>query len=457
MTNNIFNHLLRKYDVPVPRYTSYPTVPLWDTEKFTTGQWAQAVERSFNESNEEKGISLYVHLPFCESLCTYCACNTRITKDHRVEEKYMDALLREWSLYLKLFGRPPIIRELHLGGGTPTFFSAGNLSTLILAILKGAVVHDHHEFSFEGHPNNTTLEHLQILHGLGFKRVSYGVQDIDPKVQQAIHRIQPYSNVEAVTAWSRAAGYGSVNFDLIYGLPYQTVDTMRNTIEKLIQLRPDRVSFYSYAHVPWMRPGQRGYEDADLPHDVVKRSLYETGRRLFIEAGYEDVGMDHFALPDDSLFQAQRNETLHRNFMGYTTTRTDLLIGLGVSAIGDAKYAYGQNLKKVEDYYEEVMRGEWPVFKGHIQTTQDQFIRKCIISIACQGKLPNDILYQVMTHQMFNELVRMEQEGIVELNSECLRVTAMGKAFIRNVCSLFDQRMQTQKASFNTSLFSKSI
>ena len=288
--------LIKKYDVPTPRYTSYPTVPFWSTKEFSTDKWIEAVRRSFDESNDTKGISLYIHLPFCESLCTYCACNKRITKNHGVEISYVRSVLKEWNDYITIFGRKPIIRELHLGGGTPTFFSPENLKWLVSYLLEEGIVHEDNEFSFEGHPNNTTTEHLQTLFDLGFRRVSFGVQDLDPKVQRTINRIQPFENLEHVTRRSRDIGYKSVSFDLIYGLPCQTAFTIENTIRKVVALRPDRISFYSYAHVPWVSPGQRGYGEADLPTEVQKRELYERGRQLLRESGYADIGMDHLTI-----------------------------------------------------------------------------------------------------------------------------------------------------------------
>jgi oxygen-independent coproporphyrinogen III oxidase len=450
------NELIKKYDVPVPRYTSYPTVPFWDVENFSTGQWQNAVKQCFDETNETKGISLYLHLPFCESLCTYCACNTRITKNHQVEEPYRKALLEEWDLYKKVFERTPVLRELHLGGGTPTFFSPENLSALLNPIVASAQIHSDFEFSFEGHPNNTTAEHLQALYNLGFRRVSYGVQDLDPKVQQAIHRVQPFENLARVTKQSREIGYTSISFDLIYGLPYQTLDSVVNTVEKVITLRPDRIAFYSYAHVPWVKPGQRGYEDADLPGDVIKRSLYEAGRKLFLQAGYIDIGMDHFSLPSDSLAIAHQESRLHRNFMGYTTTQTDLLIGLGTSAISDAHYAYAQNLKKVEDYQRQINHGQLAVFKGHIQNDTDRLLRTCILDIACRGFLRQSLLDQVVDDRMQKQLFAFQNEGLLQFTEQGLFITPMGRIFIRNICNAFDQRMHGQKRDVTT-VFSKAI
>jgi oxygen-independent coproporphyrinogen-3 oxidase len=450
------NELIKKYDVPVPRYTSYPTVPFWEVDKFTTDQWIQAVKRCFDETNDSEGISLYLHLPFCESLCTYCACNTRITKNHNVELSYSAALINEWNIYKRIFGKIPVLRELHLGGGTPTFFSPQNLQNLLTQILEQSLIHPDYEFSFEGHPNNTTEEHLKALHQVGFKRVSFGVQDLDRKVQEAIHRIQPFENLERVTKQSRDIGYTSVSFDLIYGLPYQTLETVINTVEKVISLRPDRIAFYSYAHVPWVKPGQRGYEDADLPSDVVKRSLYETGRQLFLQAGYIDIGMDHFALPHDSLAVAQREERLHRNFMGYTTTQTDLLIGLGTSAISDARYAYAQNLKKVEDFQKQVNSGELSIFKGHIQTDEDLKLRECILQLACHGYLPHNQCAEVITDAIQLQLDQFQDEGMIQVTSSGIEITTIGRVFIRNICSAFDARLFSKKSD-SASVFSKAI
>jgi oxygen-independent coproporphyrinogen III oxidase len=448
--------LIRKYDVPVPRYTSYPTMPYWDSDLFNSEKWISAVTRCFNESNESKGISLYIHLPFCESLCTYCACNTRITINHKVEINYIRALLKEWERYKMIFNAVPIVRELHLGGGTPTFFSPENLKWLISEILYGVKIHEQAEFSFEGHPNNTTEAHLKTLYDLGFTRVSFGVQDLDEKVQRTINRIQPFENLEKVTKLSRAIGYTSVNFDLIYGLPFQTACTIGNTIEKVLTLQPDRIAFYSYAHVPWLKPGQRGYEDSDLPSDAVKRQLYETGRALLKSEGYEDVGMDHFALRHDSLFMAQENGTLHRNFMGYTVNHTDLLIGLGTSAISDAKYAYAQNLKKVEEYARAIADHQLAVFKGHIQTDKDLEIRECILEVACGGRIRQQCIANVESESILTELDDMREEGILSLNMDGYELTSLGRPFIRNVCSLFDMRMKESKQK-SAMLFSRAI
>jgi oxygen-independent coproporphyrinogen III oxidase len=450
-------HLIRKYNVPAPRYTSYPTVPFWDPQAPGAAQWLAVVNKTFRESNAEKGISLYLHLPFCEALCTYCGCNTRITKNHGVEGSYIGALLAEWQLYVANFPAQPIIRELHLGGGTPTFFSPANLKLLLEGILAPAQIHPEREFSFEGHPNNTTTEHLQVLYDLGFRRVSFGIQDFDPLVQQTINRVQPYENVAFVTREARRIGYESVNYDLIYGLPYQTPASVGTTIDQVATLRPDRIAFYSYAHVPWVKPGQRSYSEKDLPDDDAKRALYELGRRKLQEQGYCDIGMDHFALSHDPLFHAWQAGQLHRNFMGYTTCQTDLLLGLGTSSISDAKYAYLQNNKKVEDYKAAIAAGSLPILKGHLLTDEDLVRKTAILAIACRGTLTWDReLTLLLDKEAWDRLSQMEAEGLLVLSPLGLQVTEAGKAFIRNICMVFDQKLKGQSPAGNP-IFSKAV
>ncbi|GCC52386.1 oxygen-independent coproporphyrinogen III oxidase [Chryseotalea sanaruensis] len=430
--------LLKKYDVPVPRYTSYPTVPQWQTQAFDTIAWQQKLKLAFDESNEAKGISLYIHLPFCESLCTYCACNTRITKNHSVEEKYIKALMQEWSLYESIFQTKPILRELHIGGGTPTFFNADNLDKLLTALLSRVNIHPEYEFSLEGHPNNTMSAHLDVLQKHGFKRISFGVQDLSEQVQKAIHRIQPFENLERVVLQSRERGFTSVSFDLIYGLPFQTIASVADTMKQVLTLRPDRISFYSYAHVPWLKPGQRGYEDADLPGDMRKRTLYETGRSRLIMAGYVEIGMDHFALPHDSLFKAQRAGKLHRNFMGYTTTNTDILIGLGASSISETTYGYAQNIKEVEAHQKSGEEGLLPVLKGHLHEGDDRLRKDIILSLSCHGFARIEDVKAVVDEESMDLLEEMQQEGLLRINHDAVRVTQAGFTFIRNICQVFD-------------------
>ena len=440
--------LIQKYNVPGPRYTSYPTVPYWDLNTFDAAKWQQTYIESFKESNQSEGISLYIHLPFCESLCTFCGCHKRITKRHEVESPYIKAVLKEWDLYCDTFPERPIIKELHLGGGTPTFFSPENLKYLIDGILSKADVAKEYEFSFEGHPNNTSRKHLQQLFDLGFKRVSFGVQDYSPKVQKAIHRDQPFHNVAKVTFWAKEIGYTSISHDLIYGLPFQTLEDVIDTIEKTKSLSPDRLAFYSYAHVPWIKGnGQRGFNDEDLPKDDEKRQLYETGKNLLQEKGYLEIGMDHFALESDSMYKAFIDKKLHRNFMGYTSSKTQLMIGLGASSISDSWYGFAQNEKSIEDYYARLDKNEIPVVKGHVLTNEDLIIRKHILNLMCQfetswedesqyfSELPNTLL----------QLQEMVHDELLEIYEKKIIITEKGKAFVRNICMAFDLRLLLDK------------
>lgn len=450
--------LIQKYNVPGPRYTSYPTVPYWDENSFSVADWKETLQQSFVQSNTTEGISLYIHLPFCESLCTFCGCNKRITKRHDVEHSYIDAVLKEWELYCELLPKKPIIKEIHLGGGTPTFFAPDNLERLINGLFKNADKHPDHEFSFEGHPNNTTRAHLQKLYDLGFRRVSFGVQDYSEKVQEAIHRIQSFHNVAKVTFWAREIGYTSVGHDLIFGLPFQTVDDVIDTIDKTNSLQPDRLAFYSYAHVPWIKGnGQRGFKEEDLPKDEEKRLLYESGKKRLSENGYHEIGMDHFALETDSLYHSFRERKLHRNFMGYTSSKTQVMIGLGVSSISDSWYSFTQNVKTLEEYYAVLAQNELPVFRGHVLIEEDLIIRKHILNIMCQLHTSwyEYGYYFSEINQVLERLQEMEQDGLIIITNHSLTVTEKGKAFIRNICMAFDLRMTRNLPE--TKLFSMTV
>ncbi len=434
--------LISKYNTAAPRYTSYPTVPLWDKTP-TQEDWKKLVQKSFKESNKSKGISLYIHLPFCESLCTYCGCNTRITVNHKVEAPYIQSLLKEWNLYTDLFGEKPSIKEIHLGGGTPTFFSAENLALLIKGILAVSAINEDAEFSFEAHPDNTTEQHLKTLYNLGFRRVSFGIQDFDPRVQYIINRKQSFEQVQHIVELARETGYTSVNFDLIYGLPLQTPKSMVNTINNVRQLKPDRIAFYSYAHVPWIKPGQRKFSEADLPVDIEKRALYELGRKQLKEAKFIEIGMDHFALKTDSLYKAAVNGSLHRNFMGYTHKHTQLMIGLGVSSISDTWYAFAQNIKTVEEYRKAVEEGNFPLFRGHVLDKEDLIIRKHILNLMCKFETfwTNTKEQCGPLYAAIPRLQELEKDKLIELQAHHLKVTTKGRAFLRNICMAFDARL----------------
>lgn len=450
-------NLVPKYNVPGPRYTSYPTVPYWNAEGFSGKAWKESVKLSFDESNADLGISLYVHLPFCESLCTFCGCHKRITRQHSVEVPYIEALLKEWYLYLEVFGKRPLIRALHLGGGTPTFFAPENLRMLIKGLLRFADRCQDWEFSFEGHPNNTSREHLQVLYDEGFRRVSFGVQDYNETVQQAIHRIQSFDQVHEVTRISREIGFTSVGHDIIYGLPMQTTAHVAETLRKTAQIGPDRIALYSYAHVPWLKGnGQRGYREADLPDAEEKRKQYELGKQFLTESGYTEIGMDHYALPGDGLHRAMNAGKLHRNFMGYTDSKTQLMIGLGVSSISDSWYAFAQNVKSVEEYQHLVAAGVLPLMRGHLLSAEDQTIRRHILELMCRFEtLWRGNLDELLKYQILQQLSEPEADGLVILNSEGVRVTDTGRLFIRNICMAFDLHLRNKAPE--TRLFSMTV
>lgn len=450
--------LTQKYNVPGPRYTSYPTVPYWNETAFTVEEWKTSFQKAFAESNSKNGISLYIHLPFCESMCTFCGCNKRITKNHSVEEKYIQALLKEWSLYSRLLPEKPLIKEIHLGGGTPTFFSTNNLEHLINGIFSFANKAENHEFSFEGHPNNTTYEQLKKLYDLGFRRVSFGVQDYSEKVQKAINRIQPFHNVAKVTFWAKEIGYKSIGHDIIFGLPFQTLDDVVDTVEKTNSLKPDRLAFYSYAHVPWIKGnGQRGFNDENLPKDAEKRQLYEIGKQLLSLNGYHEIGMDHFALSTDSLFHAAHNKKMHRNFMGYSASKTQLMIGLGVSSISDSWYGFAQNTKNLEDYYQLLEWDQLPVVKGHILTDEDLIIRKHILNLTCELETSwsKDFLYFKELPQVLMALKEIENDQLIVIEENKIKITEAGRPFVRNICMAFD--LHLKRKSPETNLFSMTV
>lgn len=360
-------------------------------------------------------------------------------------------------MYAAMLGAVPIIRELHLGGGTPTFFSPQNLATLLNGIKEFANIHPDAEFGFEGHPANTTVDHLQVLYDLGFRRLSLGIQDFDPKVQLIINRHQSYEQVRLVTLQARKIGYTSVNFDLIYGLPLQTLKGLTDTIHSVAELMPDRIAFYSYAHVPWIKPGQRKFTENDLPDAKAKSNLYEIGRSLLKKYGYQEIGMDHFALPEDDLFLAECSGALHRNFMGYTHQHTQLLIGLGVSSISDSYYAFAQNVKVVEEYLELVNNDQLPVFKGHILTGDDLIIRKHILNIMCKGYtkwIRPDEFCASLTEGL-KRLKPLADDGLIDISLSGLKVTPTGKRFLRNICMALDERLWKNKPG--TQLFSMAV
>jgi oxygen-independent coproporphyrinogen-3 oxidase len=444
--------LFAKYDVPAPRYTSYPTVPFW-SDVPTTEQWLNELTDAF--ADQSATWSIYFHLPFCESLCTFCACNTVITRDHRREEAYLDLLSTEWKLYAE---RVPDLRErslvgMHLGGGTPTFFSAENLERILKPILSETKVdREQFEASVEVHPGHTNREQLVTLRRLGFTRISIGVQDFDAEVQRIVNRHQSYEVTSSCTDIARELGYTSVNYDLIYGLPKQTAGGFAATIEKTIELRPDRIALYSFALVPWIKPAQRSYSDEDVPKAGEKRALYEMARAELGAAGYVEIGMDHFALPHDGMARAQRERSLHRNFQGYTETRTQVLLGLGVSAISETPTCFHQNEKAFPVYERRVRQGEIPTFRGHLLSAEDRRVREQILTFMTNFEVALEPEQRDDAKVFLASLVN---DGLVEFRDDALALTARGKPFLRNACMFFDYRLRRQQPQTRT--FSQAV
>jgi len=448
--------LALKYDVPSPRYTSYPTVPYW-SDTPDEARWLERLGAALRHATPGTGLGLYVHIPFCRSLCTYCGCNTRVTRTPSVVAPYVDAVLEEFRMYRERIGiARPLIGELHLGGGTPTFLDCSQLERLVGGLLSDTVVAAGAELSVEVDPRVTTQPQLQLLSRHGFRRISLGVQDFDPRVQHIVNRVQSEAQVREVTEQSRAAGFQSVNYDLIYGLPLQTLTSIERTMEAVCRLRPDRVALYGYAHVPWMRPGQRRFGEQDLPAGAERRALYERSRALLAGAGYRELGIDHFALPGDGLWQAAASGSLHRNFMGYGSVRSEPLLGLGVSAIGDAGDAFAQNEKDLLVYQQRIARGELPIQRGHVLDAEDLVLRGHILNL--MTRLETDwsspLRYTPSLAGIGDRLAALQQDALLELGPHSCRVTSKGRAFLRNICMAFDARMARQKP--DRPLFSRS-
>jgi oxygen-independent coproporphyrinogen III oxidase len=433
--------LLAKYDVPVPRYTSYPTVPQWhDTP--STLQWTQSLARA--AAVPDAALAMYVHLPFCESLCSFCGCNNVITRDHGREEPYVDLVLTELRTYLE---RVPALRsqpfeQLHLGGGTPTFLSAAALTRLVGGILemlpKGTAAF---EGSVEVDPRVTDFVQLAALRSLGFSRISLGVQDIDPHVQDLVNRTQPIEMTERLCVEATRLGYDSINIDLIYGLPGQTTDSIAALAQEILRLSPDRLAVYSFARVPWIKPAQRRFKDDQIPAGAEKRALYEAIRAPLVEGGYLEIGLDHFAKPTDALARVAAEGRLHRNFMGYTEVRTTTLLGLGVSAISETPDCYHQNEKVLPTYERRVLDGDIPTLRGHILSEEDRHRRDLIATLMTRFRVALHDGDLAADDAFVQQLV---SDGLMTIADGMLTVPERGRPFLRNVAAVFDAHLVGQ-------------
>ena len=435
------NELIKKYNRPGPRYTSYPPVPFWNNGP-SEGQWIAHIKNNYSE---EVGVDLYVHVPFCESLCYYCGCNRTITKNHEVEVLYLATVLKEWELYKTKIGQGLKVNSLHFGGGTPTFLSPENLEILISTLLQNKSAH--FIGSIEIDPRTCTDGHLEVLSRLGIKRVSLGIQDFDPRVQKAINRDQSPEMVKILIEKIRKHDFSSLNFDLIYGLPKQTQDSITKTIEIVAKMAPDLIAFYSYAHLPERIKNQRLIVESDLPDPEGKRELYERGAKLLLEYGYVDVGMDHFAKPSSFLYQAMNEKKLHRNFMGYVDKKSPILIGLGPSSISDSSMSFVQNIKDLKNYQKKVQEGLLPLEIGHTHNHHDRLIQEIILHIMCHNEIDikngEELPYW---SDIYNELQNFKDDGIIEMNEHKIIITEIGKGFVRNVAMSFDYHLRDQKS-----------
>ena len=448
---------LNKYDVSGPRYTSYPTADRF-VEAFTEDAYKLALEHR-RATSAAQPLSIYVHIPFCESLCFFCACNKIVTKHHERSVEYLRYLNREIDLHIEHLGAGQTISQLHLGGGSPTFFSDKELSELMAMLKHNFVFAPGGEYSIEVDPRTVDEQRLKHLAELGFNRLSFGVQDFDPEVQKAVHRIQPAEQVFSLVDAARRLKFESVNLDLIYGLPMQTPESFNRTLAQVVALRPNRIALYGYAHLPERFKPQRRISEYELPAAQDKITMLGSALSAFIDAGYVYVGMDHFALPDDDLAIAKRQGRLHRNFQGYSTQPDCDLISLGVSAIGRVGATYSQNAKTIEEYFDHLNNGRFPVVRGLALSRDDVIRRAVIMAIMCQGSLQYEAIelaYLIDFNSYFaaelEQLKTLENTDMVVLEEDGMHVTDTGWFFVRAVAMVFDRYLQTDR---NRARFSK--
>lgn len=448
MSHAIPDELLERFDVPGPRYTSYPTADRF-VEAFGEPDYIQALEQR-RQGNRVLPLSVYVHIPFCDSVCYYCACNKVITKQHERAAEYVRYIEREVVLQVKHLGARQAVSQLHLGGGTPTFLSDGELGQLMQMLGRYFNWVPGGEYSVEVDPRTVTPERLQALFDLGFNRLSFGVQDFDPLVQKAVHRVQPAEQVFELVAAARRMGFESLNVDLIYGLPLQTADSFARTLAQVSELRPDRIALYGYAHLPERFKPQRRIHAADLPTGRQKLGMLSMSLDAMSDAGYVYVGMDHFALPTDALAVAKRQGRLHRNFQGYSTQPDSDLVALGVSAIGRMGATYSQNAKSIEGYYDALDRGRLPIVRGMALSRDDILRRSVIMALMCQGELlfeSFELGYLVNFKKYFarelEALHGFESAGVVRLSETGVEVTDAGWYVVRAIAMVFDKNLQS--------------
>jgi oxygen-independent coproporphyrinogen-3 oxidase len=430
--------LLYRHSEPAPRYTSYPTVMHWRTPP-DAGAWTEDILAALAPQSSRLGI--YVHIPFCQALCTFCGCNVRIVRNHALAAPYVDTVLREFALYrTRLAGSRLRLGELHLGGGTPTFLPAEALDRLLDGIMQYCEIAPDADFAVEADPRNTTREQLAVLRRHGFTRLSLGVQDFDPRVQEIVNRVQGVDLVKRAVDWARELGFRGVSFDLIHGLPLQTAESLRHTLDLTEELRPERISFLPYAHVPWIKSSQRQYTEADLPDRRTRAQLFALGRERMSAWGMVEIGMDQYAQAQDPLVTALADRRLHRNFMGFTASPTQALIGLGVSAIGHGAGAYAQNEKNLQQYETRVAASELPLQRGHVLSGDDLRIRSHLWDLLCRSRTGVTAAERGLQwwQQSQHPLRALQADGLIESRGDEIIVTELGRAFLRNICAALD-------------------
>jgi oxygen-independent coproporphyrinogen-3 oxidase len=439
--------LLERHGVPGPRYTSYPTVMHWGAAP-PAAQWLGSLADALAAAQARAG--LYVHIPFCQSLCSFCGCNMRLVRNQSLAGGYVDTLLKEYALYRAALGPHTLaLGELHLGGGSPTYLPAESLDRLLDGLLQHAGPAAGADFAIEADPRNTTREQLQVLRRHGFNRISIGVQDFDARVLEIVNRVQSEAQVRGLVEESRALGFSSVSFDLIYGLPLQTTDSLRATLDILARLRPERVAFLPYAHVPWIKPSQRQYTEADLPDTALRHALFLHGRAALGAMGYVEIGIDQYALAQDPLVAALKAGRLERNFMGFSASHTDALIGLGVSAIGAAPLGYAQNEKSLQQYETRLAAGELPLQRGHQLSAEDRQIHDLLWQLFAGTAAPLDtgVLTAPWWPAVRANLESLQRDGLVAFDAGRLVVTVTGRAFLRRIGTAFDRYLPQAAAA----------
>jgi len=451
----ISKEMLARLDVSGPRYTSYPTADRF-VEAYGPAQYMQALQQRVEGAGAVGGaatpLSIYVHIPFCESVCYYCACNKVITKHHERATEYLEALRKEIELVVAQLGRGQAVSQLHFGGGSPTFLSDDELEGLLSTLQSAFRFVPGGEYSIEIDPRTIDPARLKRLAAMGFNRLSFGVQDFDPQVQHAVHRVQPFEQVAELMQAARSEGFESINMDLIYGLPKQSLESFQRTLDQVTSLKPDRVALYAYAHLPQRFKPQRRIDAAALPAPEDKIGMLSMAINHFGGNGYDYIGMDHFALRHDSLAVARRQGRLHRNFQGYSTHPDSDIIGLGVSAIGRVGAHYCQNAKTLDEYYDSLRRGVFPIVRGLMLSRDDLVRRAVIMAVMCQGRVDIEsieLAYLIDFRQYFaTELRQLEplvESGLVQLESDGVRVTALGWYFVRAIAMVFDRHLQADK------------